>query len=58
MYKNLKKLKWRSSVDVCEKRYGHIYAEKVGFLVKILQLRGNLLRNSMSMCIEIYYFDL
>ena len=58
MYKNLKKLRWRSSVDVCEKRYVHIHAEKVGFLLKILHSRGNLLRNSMLMCIEIYYFDL
>ena len=58
MYKNLKKLRWRSSVDVCEKRYVHIHAEKVGFLLKILYSRGILLRNSMLMCIEIYYFDL
>ena len=52
----LEKLRWRSSVDVCEKV--HIHAEKVRFLLKILHSRGNLLRNSMLMCIEIYYFDL
>ena len=58
MYKNLEKLRWRSSVDVCEKRYVHIHAEKVGFLLKILHSRGNLLKNSMLMCINICYFDL
>ena len=58
IYKNLKKLGRRRCVDLCEKRYEHIHAEKIGFLLKFLHLRGNLLKNSMFMSVKIHYYDL
>ena len=45
MDKNLKKLSWRSSVDMCEKRYEQIHAEKVGFLLKNSSFEGNFAHN-------------
>ena len=48
--KNLYKLSWRSSVGLCEKRYWHIHAVKVGFLLKFLCFRGYSLEKIQCKC--------